>query len=349
MAEAGGDAAAPTAAGQGTQLTDEVTIISLDERERWDAAHASGGLPGQSWSYADAYRATGIAPRLAVVEAGGSRMLLPHFERDWRGATDVATLIGLSGATISPASPAPLSAWRDYATARGWVAGYLQLAPETPDLCSAPEDDLVASNEVFLLDVGEGDPLAAASEIVRRKVRRADREGTQCVEDRGRLADAMVRLYPQAMQRLRMPPRYHFPEAALRAWTMDPASVALGAEVAGRIEAVSLFPFAGAQAEYHLNACSDDGRHLSAWLIARALERLSRRGVRCLNLGGGIRPGDGLHDFKARFHGRAVGLRALRQVYDRPRYDALCREAGVDPGERWFPAYRAGGRDGIAG
>ena len=81
-------------------MIDDLQIVSLDERDRWEAAHRIDGLPSQSWRYASALNASGIEPKLAVVTARGARMLLPFFEREWLGTTDIATIRGLSGASI---------------------------------------------------------------------------------------------------------------------------------------------------------------------------------------------------------------------------------------------------------
>ena len=48
-----------------------------------------------------------------------------------------------------------------------------------------------------------------------------------------------------------------------------------------------------------------------------------------LNLGGGIRPGDGLSEFKQRLGAKLSPTLALRQVFDSSRYLAACAAAGV--------------------
>src|SRR4051794_25865056 len=144
-----------------TKADDGITIIALDERDRWEAEHGRDGLPSQSWTYAHALRATQIEPKLAVVRHGGARMLLPFFERSWHGATDIATTIGLSGASIAPPSPAPLARWREYARTRGWVAGYLRLATSIRFEDEMSEVGLVPNRTVFLVDLAGRDVLKA--------------------------------------------------------------------------------------------------------------------------------------------------------------------------------------------
>jgi hypothetical protein len=59
-----------------------------------------------------------------------------------------------------------------------------------------------------------------------------------------------------------------------------------------------------------------------------------------LNLGGGVRPGDSLDDFKRGFAGSAAPFRTHEVICDREAYDELSAAAGSGP-EGFFPAYRA--------
>jgi hypothetical protein len=321
---------------------DEVTIVSLDNPGRWEAQVGAAGMPSQSWGYARALRDSGIESRLAIVGAGGSRMVCAFHEREWLGTTDIATIPGLSGASIDPASTAPLNAWRDHATEQGWVAGYIQLAPGIDLGAVGGSDEVIAQNDVFMLDLSVDDPLAGASQIVHRKVRRAERLGASLVEERRALSGAIVDLFPATMRRVGATQVYDFAPATLVRWTGDARCLALGARMGGAIEAISLFTVRGPMAEYHLNASTEAGRDLASWLIVRAITRLRDRGVTCLNLGGGIRRGDGVAQFKQRFHPIRRPLFAVRQVYDHGKYEQLCARAGVGGRGEWFPAYRAG-------
>ena len=94
------------------------------------------------------------------------------------------------------------------------------------------------------------------------------------------------------------------------------------------------------QAEYRLGAASDEGRGLQAWLLHAGMVRLREMGVAVLNLGGGVRRGDGLFQFKAKFGGEQRDLHAVRQIYRPDVYRRLLDDAGVSPDETWFPPYR---------
>jgi hypothetical protein len=56
-------------------MAERITILTLEDRERWEAEHRQGGLPSHSWLYAWGLTASGFYPKLAVVENGGARML----------------------------------------------------------------------------------------------------------------------------------------------------------------------------------------------------------------------------------------------------------------------------------
>jgi hypothetical protein len=319
----------------------DVQIIPLSDPDRWRAELAVDGRPSQAWDYLSAISRPGAEPRLAVVRAQSARMVLPFIERAWQGTVDIVTPLGLSGASMQPASTAPVDLWRDYAVSRGWVAGYIQLADDLEIEPRCELDKVVAGNEIFLLDLTGSDAMASASEIVRRKLRRAVKLGATLVRDPVSLADALVRLYPDTMARLGASSVYLHDEAGLRQLAKLEGAVVVGAAIDGEVESVSVFLRAGGRAEYLCNACSLPGRDLAAWLISEAAKILQAQGATELNLGGGVATGDGLHQFKARFNARPRRLRSLRQVYDKARYLELCAARGTGSDGGWFPAYRA--------
>lgn len=321
-------------------MSHDVQIISLSDPDLWRAELAVDGRPSQAWDYLSAISRAGAQPQLAIVRAGGARLVLPFVEREWSGCVDIATPLGLSGASMQPVSAAPFAAWREYAISRCWVAGYMQLAEDLEVEPASELDRMVAGNEIFVLDLAGSDPMLSASEIVRRKLRRSLGNGTVLVRDPAVLADALVRLYPDTMARLGANAVYLHDEAGLRQFTKLAGAVAVGAAVDGIIESVSVFLRHGRRAEYLCNACSMQGRDLAAWLIGEAVKLLQADGASELNLGGGVVAGDGLHQFKARFNGRPRRLRSLRQIYDKARYLELCAASGAVQAGDWFPAYR---------
>ncbi len=333
-------------------MTGDLVVIPLADRSRWDAVASESQVPSHGWTFCAALADSGPAPSLARVSNESSVLIMPFVERTWADTVDITTITTVSGASWSTPDPAVLDRWSHYARSREWIAGYVQFRPRT-DLSAVPAAR--PGNSVFIVDLRVGDLLARASTIVRRKVKRAISAGAQLRDDRRRVEEAVVRLYPETMHRVRARDNYDYSEQTLRGWFRDRRSLVLGAGVGDQIQACALFLVSGDQAEYHLGASSDAGRALQAWLIHAGMVRLREKGVALLNLGGGVRHGDGLFQFKAKFGGEQHVLHAVRQIYRQDVYGRLTKDAGVSADESWFPAYRsgtgqrifAGGRAGI--
>lgn len=315
-----------------------IRIATLSDKSLWDDIRAMSGIPSHSWSYAKAWSHSGIDPRLALVSSGGGSLIIPYYERFWQGTIDICTVLSVSGAYAHPPLARLAESWSDFSRAQGWVAGYLQFGPESP---RAGLEDALEGNEVFLLDLTLPDLLAPASQLIRRKVRRAAAEGATLVQDPEALTQALVRLYPQTMERVGASAAYSLPDEALQGIARASDVMMLGAGGPDGIEAVMAFPFTSRRAELFINAGTERGRDLNAWLLWQAMQRLATAGIEVLNLGGGVRKGDGLYRFKSMFGAASQPLRALHQIYDAETYSRLCAQAGAGPGSAWFPPYRA--------
>lgn len=317
---------------------DTVRIVTLDQADLWREIHEKSGVPSHEWSFNQELRRSGINAKLGFVQVESSQLTLVFQEREWQGYVDVATTLSIAGATTLNPDQRLLDSWRDHAISQGWVAGYLQLAPGVP---TQGLRDCMPGNRVIILDIGNDDWLAQTSQLIVRKRKKAKAAGVRLIADRDAVADAMVALYPATMERRGAATYNWLAPLTISGWAKSSSCVALGAGVGNAIEAVVLFPFFGDRAEFRIGASTPAGRSLTAWLICEAIEHLRARGVRTLNLGGGVKAGDGLYHFKARFGGRPMLLHAVRQVYRPDVYEALCRDAQVEPEETWFPAYRA--------
>jgi hypothetical protein len=135
---------------------------------------------------------------------------------------------------------------------------------------------------------------------------------------------------------------YHFSEATLSFLTSLENLLIIGAGDGEMVEAVSLFAYTPHGGDYLFNVSLPSGRQHAALLLWYGIHQLKSLGVPLLNLGGGVREEDGIAQFKARFGGEKVPLRALKQIYQPEIYAQLCRQHKVDPTEMngYFPAYR---------
>ncbi len=322
-----------------------ITILTIRDRAAWDAA-AAGALPGQQWSHAAGLAADGWDPRLAVVEAGGGRMILPFHVRTFGADADIATLPGLSGALITGAPLAPLREWDAFARAEGFVAGYLQLSALNEDLpdaaiAAAGLGEVRAHNALFIFDLATWDAATSPGPKMRnRAIREGTRAGAVLVTDRGRIADLFEDLHRTTLARTGT--RQDFGAAAIAEWLASPEALAFGVEVGGTIMAVQIGRRAGDWGDLHLAGAREEGRHFQPWLFAAELTECRAMGLRWVNIGGYGTAGDGLHQMKARLGAREAPLRSLRMVHDRARFDALCATTGADPGDAYFPPWRRG-------
>ena len=165
--------------------------------------------------------------------------------------------------------------------------------------------------------------------------------GVRLVEDREKLVGLISLLYGATMKRTGAASAYRLADATLRAMAGSREHLVLGAECGGEVIAIMVFPVSGERAEYHICASTVQGRDATAWLMWQAIVRLKAMGVRQLNLGGGVRPGDGLYDFKLKFGAVPKLLHQVKQIYDAVAYENFCRAERTSADERWFPAYRA--------
>ncbi len=327
-------------------------LIGLDEPELWRAALAT--VP-HAIAHDLAFRTALDSGRddaksfLFVAENGHGKAVCPILERPLtqpsRSCVDIATPYGFGGFVGVGDLSGLDQAWRDFAKARGYVAGYLAQHPTLAcdGIGEAPER--FDSAPVYLLDLRpeENDIIAGMSKRRRPSLRRWLAE-TELVTERAELVEAFVRLYPIHMSRLGAASVYFFGDAALRRMAELENVVLFGArDEAGEIEAVSMTAATAPCADYLFFAANQDARDHSVGLIWCGMREAKARGAQCINLGGAIREGDGVGEFKRRFGATLTPTACLKQVYDVAAYDALCDEKACDAGNRdgYFPAYRA--------
>ena len=318
-------------------MAEHIEILTLADRRRWEELDATTGLPSQSWRFAAPLTLSGYEPRLALVDTDGSRLVLPYFERQWQTCTDIATLPGLSGSSITPASSAPLARWHQFAVQRGWICGYIQLSPATyPNVPS--NLDAAHRTHMFLLDPSTWDRQRTPSAIIRRKVAAALRSNASITLDRATVAPRLWPLYIDTLSRFGRKPQ--FTSATLHEWSLDPQNLLIGVMLDDVIEGAHLVHVLGEHAELHIFAVSERGRPLSALLYTEMLERLAALGVKCCNLGGGGDAGGGLFMFKSWLGAKPVPQQSVRQIYNRHTYEVLCRTADAESPKEYFPRYR---------
>lgn len=151
---------------------------------------------------------------------------------------------------------------------------------------------------------------------------------------------AFLDLYEQTMRRTEAADHYFFGAAyfeeifgAERTW------LALATDPDGAPAASSLACVSDGYLHYYLSGSADErlGDSPMKNVVARLVEHSNDLELP-LNLGGGIRPGDALEEFKRGFANRTLAWRTSEVVCDPARYAAM---SGGREAEGFFPAYRA--------
>jgi Acetyltransferase (GNAT) domain len=249
---------------------------------------------------------------------------------------------------------------RDATSPYGYPGGEREGRPPNASEIGCAGAGLVSS---FLRErLGEG-TLAGGNERSRvqvadpelpRKSRMSDRQQIRKNERRGYTVRrvlgpesgeseraSFVAIYEQTMHRTEAADRYFFEPryfdlllASERTWLW--VCEAPGGE---EVAAAAIVALSDGFLHYYLSGTAD--AHLSNApsknLIAAVID-FAEQQERPVNLGGGVRPGDGLEEFKRGFANRELPFITHELVCDRAAYDRLAsgREAGD-----FFPAYRA--------
>jgi serine/alanine adding enzyme len=150
-------------------------------------------------------------------------------------------------------------------------------------------------------------------------------------------------LYEADMRRLGASESYFFGDGyydALRTLPHGCCELRI-AEVGGSVAAAALFFRVGGLVQYHLSATAPEFRRLSPVkaVLDSAIADHSASGGRWLHLGGGVKPGDALFQFKRGFSDVKWEYALAGRILMRSVYDDLSRQIGAGSGA-YFPAYR---------
>jgi hypothetical protein len=148
-------------------------------------------------------------------------------------------------------------------------------------------------------------------------------------------------LYEQTMRRAAAAEHYFFAPAYFdRILEADRTWLVLARAPGGELAAASIAVVSDGFLHYYLSGSAD--AHLADSPMKNVVSRLIEHAAELslpLNLGGGLRPGDALEEFKRGFANRAEPWFTSDLVCDRDRYERLSA-AHSDAGT-FFPAYRA--------
>jgi hypothetical protein len=320
-------------------------LIALAQPERW--AEALAELPhghAHTWGFCRAVQLTSALPtHLYRYERGSARVVCPLAEREVHGEVDVVSPYGFGGFATRGDRQGFADEWAEFARSRGWVCGYLALNPQFGDAAGFPADEVHAHTSLYVMDLrgNEDEVRARLSQNRRRQLR--DPPAGELVEDRDELTGFLLDNYADFFVRRGAGAATDLSRETMAAIVALDDVLIVGAR-GDALESVALFGHTAHGGDYLFNVSVPGGEWHAVHLIWWAVERLRALGVESLNLGGGVRPGDDLAEFKRRFGAAELPLVSLRQVYRPDVYEELCRAAGVTSArDGWFPPYRATG------
>ncbi len=322
-------------------------LIPLSQPQRWrDALAAVPHAHAHTWGFCRAMQLTsGLATYLYRYDRGATRVVCPLSERPFRGHTDVVTPYGFGGFAATGAGESFAEDWADFARLRGWVCGYFALNPLLSDAEGFGVEETHSQSGLYVIDLRGSieEILGRVAKSRRQQLRGRPSEAARLNDDREQLTDFLLATYADFFARRGAGPATRFAAATMAAIAELDDVFLVGAESGARIEAVAVFGHAPTGGDYLFNVSVPGGERHSAALVWFAVERLHALGATTLNLGGGVREGDGVARFKRRFGAAYLPLVSLRQIYVPTVYQRLCRQAGVCAGDRsgYFPAYRA--------
>jgi hypothetical protein len=283
-------------------------------------------------------RAEGVTHTLRLAYAGGIA-LVPLIVRDIEGSerVDATSPYGYPGASIDGAADPPAPGAVDW-SATGLVSIFArERLAGGPWLAEAHE-----RSRILVHDPAK--PRRLRSRL-GEQIRANERDGWAVEAVPGpRAGDAertaFAAAYEQTMRRAGAADRYFFAPAYFAAVLSFERSWLLlarrdGAAAAGAIAGVS-----DGVLHYYLGATADAAREASPFknVVAAMLDLADELGMR-LNLGGGVRPGDGLEEFKRGFANAELPFLTHEVVCDGAEYERLA--AGSGQGKAgFFPAYR---------
>ncbi len=152
--------------------------------------------------------------------------------------------------------------------------------------------------------------------------------------------DAFAAAYEQTMTRARAAERYFFAREYFDAVLSFERSWLVAARREGEVGAAAIAGISDSILHYYLGATADAAREASPFknVVASMLDLADELGL-ALNLGGGVKAGDGLEAFKRGFANAELPFVTHEVLADRDEYRRLAPGA-AEPGG-FFPAYRA--------
>jgi hypothetical protein len=205
------------------------------------------------------------------------------------------------------------------------------------------DNEINIYSEIYALDLTQSLEFLASrmSENRKRQLKKIGGLSNKLSMDKEKLSGFFLDHYENFIQQKSASTVYHFSKPALKFLVEQDNVLMTGYIENGKVLAVSVFGHTDYAADFLFNVSTDSGKDSSFALMWLAIERLKTMNIPVLNMGGGVKTGDALSEFKKRFGGEVKKLASVRQIYDREIFQRLCIDAGVDMNQKeYFPPYR---------
>ncbi len=272
-----------------------------------------------------------------LVEDGDARAALPLLVRPIPGSDRRDAISPYSYPGAKRAGGALDASALDLGSS-GLVSAFIRDRLDDPPTFAHPTE-----RSVVLLADPELPPKSRMSD--RQQIRKNEADGYAVRRTAGPQAsaaelDGFHAVYTETMTAVGATERYFFDRAYFAALLAFPRSwlvTVTGPE--GDVAAAALTAVSDGLLHYYLSGTADAHRRRapSKNLIVACSEHAAELGMP-LNLGGGVRPGDGLEEFKRGFANRELPFRTHELICNRAAYAEL---SGDRDDDGFFPLYRA--------
>jgi len=322
----------------------KIEEISIENKDGWSKLHESKSTDlYMSWEYCqiinDKYE---LGITLLCIENGNNGVMLTYAKRSKKNDNfDLFTPYGMGGIEIwGDKKEDMIQSLSKYLGSKQYVSYYL--------LCSA--DQFKQNNDLFKthrttynlnLNKSVEELWKGIHKNHKYEIKKIKQDDFKIIYEKSILKDNFTDLYEQTILRVNASSAYSYKRATLQNLINSNISELIGACINNKIVCVVLFIKFKNKAEYFINASTQEGRFASRKLIWEMIVNLKEQGIETINLGGGVKEGDFLDDFKRRFGGKAMPMGKLTGVVNHVKYDELCKEFCLHESTDYFPPYWA--------
>jgi len=318
-------------------------LIPLSDRNAWTAALQNVPYAfGHTWESCHAMNlTTGLNTYLYHLEDKGIHVVCPISEREYKGNIDIFTPYGFSGFISNAEYPSFKEMWELFVHKQNYICGYFTLNSILLNDV-APTEGADSENVLYVLNLKLSleQLYSNMSTNRKRQVKKHNAILDSLSMDKSILNPFFISNFHEFFK-----DRGAVLFSGLSAETLKyllalENVIIIGIIKEGQVEAVSVFAYTAYVAEYLFNISLQEGKSHTVPLLWEGIKILKEKTIPYLNLGGGLKIGDSLSEFKERFGATKYPLTVLKEVYNKNVFNELCENAGVTPLDSYFPPYR---------